>query len=93
MTDFIINALAAANKSQEVNRNNWLAAAGRKLSDRIMRQAATGQRSLSVKFSDLLIGAENLGEAGEMFMFLSKELNRQHYKHEITIDGTLIISW
>ena len=93
MENVIICACEAIKKSQKVNRDNWLRLAGHKLSEQIMRAASTGIRELSVNFQELLIGAENLFEAGEMFAYLNEQLEESGYNHVIEPDGTLYITW
>jgi len=89
----MINANVAVAKSQQFNRNCWLESAERKLSGKILDVAATGVREYSISFKDLIIGAENLEEAGEMLTFLCKSLTKAGYTHKITPNGTLIITW
>ena len=89
----MINVNIAIETSQKVNRNNWLKAAGEKLSDAILAVANTGKRELRVSFRDLIIGAENLYESGEMLIYLNKTLDEAGYDHIVEPDGTLIISW
>lgn len=89
----MINVNIAIETSQKVNRNNWLKAAGEKLSGAILAVANTGKRELRVSFRDLIIGAENLYESGEMLIYLNKTLDEAGYDHIVEPDGTLIISW
>ena len=89
----IVPAAEAVKKSQEVNRENWLKAAGAKVSEDILKAAGTGVRELSVNFKDLIVGAENLEEAGEMLTFINKELATNGYKNVIEKNGILHITW
>lgn len=89
----MINVNIAIETSQKVNRDNWLKAAGEKLSGAILAVANTGKRELRVSFKDLIIGAENLYESGEMLIYLNKTLDEAGYDHIVEPDGTLIISW
>lgn len=89
----MINAIEAANLAQVFNRKCWLEDAGRKLSDKIVKVAKTGIREMNVCFKDLVVGAENLNEAAEMLVFFNKILDDANYKHTITPDGTLHITW
>ena len=89
----MINVNIAIETSQKVNRDNWLKAAGEKLSNTILSVANTGRRELRVSFRDLIIGAENLYESGEMLIYLNKTLDEAGYDHIVEPDGTLIISW
>ena len=93
MENVIICACEAIKKSQKVNRENWLRLAGAKVSDQIMTAATTGIRELRLNFNDLLIGAEDLFEAGEMFAYLNEQLIASGYKNVIEPDGTLYITW
>lgn len=89
----MINANVAVAKSQQFNRDCWLKSAEKELSSKILNAAETGVREYSTSFKDLIIGAENLEEAGEMLTFLCKSLAKAGYTHKITPNGTLIISW
>jgi hypothetical protein len=93
MENVIICACEAVKTSQKVNRENWLRLAGAKLSKQIMTAAATGVRELHVNFKDLLVGAENLYEAGEMFAYLNEHLEKSGYKNTIEPSGILHINW
>ena len=89
----MISVKIAIETSQKVNRENWLKAAGDKLSAVILEVAKTGKRELKVPFKELIIGAETLYESGEMLAYLNKTLNDAGFKHIVKPDGTLIISW
>lgn len=89
----MISAQIAFEASQKANRENWLKQAGINLGDKIMAAAQTGAREIHVSFKDLIIGSENVFEAGEMLCYLGKMLDKADYDHVITPDGTLIISW
>lgn len=91
--EFIISALCALTKSQEVNRDLWLKNAGRKISDMIMKAASTGVRELTIPMKSLVVGAENLTEGAEMFAYLAKELTKQGYTNKFDLEGNLFISW
>ena len=89
----MINVKIAIETSQKVNRENWLKAAGDKLSAVILEVAKTGKREMKVPFKELIIGAETLYESGEMLAYLNKTLNDAGFGHVIKPDGTLIVSW
>ena len=89
----MINASVAIKASQAFNREMWLKHAANKLSEQILNVAKTGLREYRVCFKDLLVGAENLNEAAEMFLFISKTLEESGFNHKITESGDLYISW
>jgi hypothetical protein len=89
----MINVKIAIETSQKVNRENWLKAAGDKLSTIILETAKTGKRELKVPFEELIIGAETLYESGEMLAYLDKILKESGFSHVVKPDGTLIVSW
>lgn len=89
----MINAKKAFEIAQSVNRANWVKATTERISDQIISATQFGKRELQICFKDLLIGSENLVEAGEMFVLFANELNKAGYSHVITPIGDLIISW
>ena len=89
----MINAIEAVKAAQAFNRKCWLEHAGNELSAKIMAAAQLGVRELSVSFNDLIKGAENLYEGGEMLYFLNDMLEKSDFNHVIEPDGTLHISW
>lgn len=89
----MITAKIAFEKAQDVNRFNWIKAAGERLSNKIMAEASLGKRELVLDFDEFIVGAENLFEAGEMLANFNKILEDGGFKHVITPNGTLIISW
>ena len=89
----MINAKQAAEAAQKFNRNCWLKHAGEVLSEKVMNVAKQGIREMKICFTDLVKGAENLYEAGEMLYYLNDMLDEHGYKHVITQDGILHISW
>jgi hypothetical protein len=89
----MINVNDAIQASQAFNRKMWLEHAGKALSDQIMSVANTGVRELKVCFKDLIIGAENLEEAAEMFYYIKKTLDTAGFEHVITPEGDLYINW
>lgn len=89
----MINVSDAIKASQAFNRDMWLKHAGDKLSNQIMSVAKTGIRELNVCFKDLIVGAENLNEAGEMLLYVNSILEKSGFKHKITENGNLYISW
>lgn len=89
----MINAQIAFEAAQKVNRANWLKAAAERLSDQILSVANTGKRELICSTDDLIVGAENLSEAGEMLSYIDSILEELGYDHIIKPDGTLIIGW
>jgi len=89
----MINAQIAFEAAQKVNRANWLKAAAERLSDQILSVANTGKRELTCSTDDLIVGAENLSEAGEMLSYIDGILEELGYDHIIKPDGTLIIGW
>lgn len=92
-TSTIVSAEEAIKKSQEANRKNWLKSAGDKLSKKILDVASTGVREICINFNDLIIGSENLFEAGEMLAYIDDQLKAQGYKNVIEKTGVLHISW
>jgi len=89
----MINAQMAFEAAQKVNRANWLKEAAERLSNRILSVANTGKRELTCSIDDLIIGAENISEAGEMLSYIDKILEELGYDHIIKPNGTLIIGW
>ena len=89
----MINVNVAIKAAQDFNRKCWLEHAGEELSNRIMSVASTGRRELSVNFKELIKGAENLNEAGEMLHYLHNNLTKSGFTNEITISGDLYITW
>lgn len=89
----MINVNVAIKESQRVNRNNWLNHASDVISAKIMNVAHTGMREMEISMKDFVTGAENLDEAAEMLQMLSGVLEKSGFKHKITINGDLIISW
>ena len=89
----MLNSKIAFETAQKVNRANWLTAMGDKLSLKIIETAKTGKRELVYKTDDLIKGAEDLYEAGEMLSYMYNMLEEAGYNHIIKPDGTLIISW
>lgn len=89
----MINAIEAIRAAQEFNRKCWLEHAGRDRSAKIMAVAKRGIREFTISFNELIKGAENLYEGGEMLAFFNKMLEEAGFKHVITPDGILHISW
>ena len=89
----MINAIEAVKAAQAFNRKCWLEHAGNELSNKIMAVAKRGVREFTVSFNDLIKGAENLYEGGEMLYFLNEMLEKAGFEHVITPDGILHISW
>ena len=89
----MINAQKAFELAQSVNRANWVKATTERISSQIVKESQFGRRELHICFKDLLIGSENLVEAGEMFVLFANELRKAGYNHKITVSGDLIISW
>ena len=89
----MINSKDAFEMAQKVNRANWVKATIDRISNQIVKEANLGKRELHVCFKNLLIGSENLFEAGEMFVLFANELKKAGYNHVITPSGDLIISW
>ena len=89
----MINAIEAIKAAQAFNRKCWLEHAGNELSNKIMTVAKRGIREFSVPFNELIKGAENLYEGGEMLYFLNDMLENAGFQHVITPEGVLIISW
>lgn len=89
----MINAQKAFELAQSVNRANWVKATTERISSQIVKESQFGRRELHVCFKDLIVGSENLVEAGEMFVLFANELKRAGYSHVVTPSGDLIISW
>lgn len=89
----MINAQKAFELAQSVNRANWVKATTERISSQIVKESQFGKRELHVCFKNLIVGSENLVEAGEMFALFSNELHKAGYDHIITPSGDLIISW
>ena len=89
----MLNIEIAIEAAQKVNRDAWLKNAESKLSNQILSAANVGKRDLVVDINDLVVGAEDLCEAGEMLIFICKALDEGGYKHVIEPDGTFIVSW
>lgn len=93
MENVIVNAKIAVENAQKFNRNNWLKDAGKKLSAKILAVAETGRREITFDFNDLIVGAENLYEAGEMLAYLNEKLTKSGYTNVVEPNGTLHITW
>ena len=89
----MIHANNAINAAQQFNRNQWLKRAEGILSEQIMQVSKQGHRHLHVCLHDIVKGAENLAEIGEMCILLNKTLVNQGYAIKYSIDGRLVISW
>ena len=89
----MIKAKTAKRKEQEFNRDLWIRLSIKRLSKAIVREAAKGLNALSVNLHNIVIGAENLAEIGEMCILIEKELKMNGYRIHYSIDGELTISW
>jgi hypothetical protein len=89
----MIKAKTAKRKEQEFNRDLWIRLSIKRLSKAIDREAAKGLNALSVNLHNIVIGAENLAEIGEMCILIEKELKMNGYRIHYSIDGELTISW
>lgn len=89
----IIDAKLAVEAAQAFNRENWLKDAGVKLSEKILAVASRGLREMSFNINELIVGAENLYEAGEMLAYLNKQLTESGYDNVIEPNGVLHITW
>ena len=89
----MIKAKIAKRKEQEFNRDLWIRLSIKRLSKAIDREAAKGLSALSVNLHNIVIGAENLAEIGEMCTLIEKELLANGYTTHYSIDGELTISW
>lgn len=89
----MINSKDAFEMAQKVNRANWVKATTDRISNQIVKEANLGKREMLVNFKNLIVGSENLFEAGEMFAMFAHELRKAGYNHVITPSGDLIISW
>ena len=89
----MITAKTAKRKEQEFNRDLWIRLSIKRLSKAIDREAAKGLSALSVNLHNIVIGAENLAEIGEMCTLIEKELLANGYTTHYSIDGELTISW
>ena len=83
----------AIKAAQKFNRDAWLKQTESNLSKQILTAANVGKRDLVIDINNLVIGAEDLCEAGEMLIFICRTLDDGGYKHVIKPDGTFIISW
>lgn len=89
----MIKAKTAKRKEQEFNRDLWIRLSIKRLSKAIDREAAKGLNALSVNLHNIVIGAENLAEIGEMCILIEKELKMNGYRIHYSINGELTISW
>lgn len=89
----MINSRDAFEMAQKVNRAKWVEATTERIGNQILKESALGKREICVNFKNLIVGSENLVEAGEMFVLFANELRKAGYNHKITISGDLIISW
>ena len=89
----MIKAKIAKRKEQEFNRDLWIRLSIKRLSKAIDREAAKGLNALSVNLHNIVIGAENLAEIGEMCILIEKELKMNGYRIHYSINGELTISW
>lgn len=88
-----ITASIARNNAQSFNRNQWLNHAMDKIANTIIPKSNVGLRSTTFSIGQLIQGAENLHEAGELLQLLQKEFVTAGYTVKIDIDGNLTISW
>ena len=89
----MIDSLKAFEITQTANLKNWLNLATDKLSKQILKAASIGAPGVEINFQDLLIGAEDLYEAGEIFINLQTILSNNGHKNIITPEGNLYITW
>ena len=90
----MIKAKIAKRKEQEFNRYLWIRLSIKRLSKAIDREAAKGLNALSVNLHNIVIGAENLAEIGEMCTLIEKELASNGYTTRCFLHQQKIeISW
>ena len=89
----MIQANCAKQMSQTSNRDNWFNEVSNRLTKDITSAAETGIRQLTIAFTDLIIGAENISECAEMLQYVDSMLLKAGYRHIVTPTGELIIVW
>ena len=90
----LISSKVAVETAQKVNRDAWLRNAADKLNEQILNAANEGKRELRVNLQDMIQGAENMYEAGEMLVLLSDALNQKGYQSVITFPcACCVITW
>lgn len=93
MKKHFISAAAAHQHAQTFNRNAWVEHTLAVLNSKIEDAAKLGLHHVDLCLHTIIIGAENLGEAGEMCTLLQKELKSFGYTTKITPDGQFSINW
>ncbi len=94
MVKNLISSKVAVETAQKVNRDNWLRNAASKLNEQILNASNQGRRELCVDLQDMVQGAENMYEAGEMLVLLSDALNQKGYQSVITFPSACcVITW
>lgn len=89
----ITNAAQAFDLTQKFNQEMWRKDAMYKLMLKIETAANNGLGFINVDFKSLIIGAEDVHEAGIMLITIGEDLDNRGFKHNITKDGNLYISW
>lgn len=94
MVKNLISSKVAVETAQKVNRDNWLRNAADKLNEQILNAANQGRRELCVDLQDMVQGAENMYEAGEMLVLLSDALTQKGYQSVVTFpNACCVITW
>lgn len=94
MVKNLISSKVAVETAQKVNRDLWLRNAADKLNAQILDAASEGRRELSIDLQDMVQGAENMYEAGEMLVLLSDALKQKGYESVITFpNACCVITW
>lgn len=88
-----VSAAQAHQLAQSHNRDCWAANTMNSLRTKIEAAANAGLHHIDMCINTLVVGAENLGEAGEMCTLLQKELKSFGYTTKITPDGQFTINW
>ena len=88
-----LSAAQAHQLAQTHNRDCWVVHTMNTLSNKIQDAANEGLHHIDLCLNTLVVGAENLGEAGEMCTLLQKELKSHGFTTKITPDGNFSITW
>lgn len=80
-------------RSQKVNRDNWLDATYKKLSQQMQDIADTGLRYIVLDLNEIIRGSENLMEAAEMLQLISKTLTDNGLTVTMSPEGDCYVAW
>lgn len=80
-------------RSQKVNRDNWLDATYKKLSQQMQDRADTGLRYIVLDLNEIIRGSENLMEAAEMLQLISKTLTDNGLTVTMSPEGDCYVAW